>query len=356
MVADRLISRVRRRRSPVTAPNAVVVALGSRSSDALQERVALLTLALPVADVIEVDVEGTKSLVRQARQGAITYLLDVNRATGLAAVQLRRRRLTYVVDTGDDPRALAIAMGASRVVAHSRGFANTGILRGAKVIVCRGWYHQQWLAARTRAPVCWIPDTAPDWMYDCKFPPGDPRTVATFGTMHQPRRGQPVYGWEVVEIVAMSNDLRGIVIGRGPGLDTLRMQAERLGVVGRIEFSDGLSMRELIEKISGARYVTSLQSNDKAGWFRTTGKLPLALAARRVVVATAVGEAARILPEGLTLRPGPPRVLLDQIRRVISAGGPERWEDTAARLSEVYRRSAVADRLANFLMRGSDGA
>jgi hypothetical protein len=41
----------------------------------------------------------------------------------------------------------------------------------------------------------------------------------------------------------------------------------------------------------------STQTNDVVGWVRTTGKLPLYLAAGRYVLASRVGEAARVLPE-----------------------------------------------------------
>lgn len=331
-----------------------VLGLRSSSRSALQERIELLALALPLVDIIEVDVEGARSLIHQATEGATAYLLDVNRATVMAALKLHQKGLPYIVDTGDDPKALALAMGLPRIVAGSRGVANTSMLRWANLIVCRGWYHQKWLEARMRQPVYWVPDTAPDWIYDSDLPPGNPQTVATFGTMQLPRAGHQVYGWEVVELVAASKDLRGIIIGRGPGLDLLRLQAERQGSTERIEFFEAAPMRELIETISRARFVTSIQSNDKAGWFRTTGKLPLALASRRVVIATAVGEAARILPSELTLRPARRQALVDGIRHVISTGGPEGWDVTAAHLSEIYRRSTVADHLATFVKQASN--
>jgi hypothetical protein len=72
----------------------------------------------------------------------------------------------------------------------------------------------------------------------------------------------------------------------------------------------------------------STQSNDLAGQVRTTGKLPLYLACDRFVLASEVGEAARVLPQEMlvpyagTKDEQYPERLAERIRTL--AGQPER--------------------------------
>ena len=327
----------------------LVVALAARSEAALAERVALLR-AISVADVVVLREEADAArVVAAARAGAPVYLLDVNRPTTTLALRLRAARCRYVLDTGDDARALATASGMPAVVAAARGAADRAVVAGARGVVHRGWYHRPLLARWTRAPLHFAPDTAPDDLLDAPPPPGDEGVVATFGSTGAPHTGDRVYGWEVVDTVARTPGLRGVVVGRGPGLDALRARAARLGVADRVTFAGPLPLDRLVEALSGAAFLTSVQSDDRAGWVRTTGKLPLALAAGRVPVATRVGEAARVLPDRLLVPPAPDPALVVGVSTVVGAGTPDGWPATARALAEPYRRSAVARDLGVFL-------
>jgi glycosyltransferase involved in cell wall biosynthesis len=68
----------------------------------------------------------------------------------------------------------------------------------------------------------------------------------------------------------------------------------------------------------------STQTNDLPGQVRTTGKLPLYLAAGRYILASKVGEAARVLPEEMlveydgTVDRSYPARLADRIERLLA--------------------------------------
>jgi hypothetical protein len=327
----------------------VVVALAARSVPALAERLALLSGAVAPRVVVLRDRAGVAEVVAKARRGAPVYLLDVNRPTAEVALRLLAARRPYVLDTGDDAAALARGSGANAGVAAARGAADRLVVRGARAVVHRGFHHGPLLRSRTRAPLHFAPDTAPDDLLDSPPGPGDEGVVATFGSTGAPRAGDRVYGWEVVDVVAATPGLRGLVVGRGPGLDALRARALRLGVADRVTFCGPLPLPALVEAVGGAAFLTSVQSDDRAGWVRTTGKLPLALAARRVPVATRVGEAARVLPDRLLVPPAPDSALVAGAVDTVRAGTPEGWPQTAGALAETYRRSRVADGLRDFL-------
>ena len=64
-----------------------------------------------------------------------------------------------------------------------------------------------------------------------------------------------------------------------------------------MEFAGQVPYAELPGWLHRMDICLSTQTNDVVGWVRTTGKLPLYLAAGRFVLASRVGEAARVLPE-----------------------------------------------------------
>jgi hypothetical protein len=87
----------------------------------------------------------------------------------------------------------------------------------------------------------------------------------------------------------------------------------------RIEFPGRVPYDDLPAVLRGWHFALSTQSNDAVGKVRTTGKLPLYLAAGRFVLASDVGEAARILPPEMICRfegetdPHYPQRLADRI-------------------------------------------
>ena len=96
-----------------------------------------------------------------------------------------------------------------------------------------------------------------------------------------------------------------------------------LGVSERVKFVGRIESADLLPYLLAMDVCVSTQSNDTPGWVRTTGKLPLYLAAGRYVVATDVGEAHRVLPGVGCLLPYAgvrddehPRRLADHLRRL----------------------------------------
>jgi len=84
-------------------------------------------------------------------------------------------------------------------------------------------------------------------------------------------------------------------------VEHLRRLALRLGVADRVVIEDPLPGYAVYEQIRGFDIGLSTQTNDAVGQCRTTGKLVQYIAAGVYVLASRVGEAARILPERMTV-------------------------------------------------------
>src|SRR5439155_17871072 len=89
--------------------------------------------------------------------------------------------------------------------------------------------------------------------------------------------------------------VKGVVIGDGSGLPILRARCREYGIEDRVLFLGRLPYEELPRYLGLIDVCLSTQTNDLVGQVRTTGKLPLYLAAGRYVLASRVGEAARVL-------------------------------------------------------------
>jgi hypothetical protein len=110
---------------------------------------------------------------------------------------------------------------------------------------------------------------------------------------------------------------------------------------------DEMGMEELVGTMCAVRAITSYQGNNVGGWVRTTGKLPLALASGRALIANAVGEAALVLPRDWVYigeRSDAGRLTADRLSRLSGQAvcGEARY------LAETYRRSTVALGLVKF--------
>ena len=83
---------------------------------------------------------------------------------------------------------------------------------------------------------------------------------------------------------------------------------------------------DLPGRLAGFDLCLSTQTNDVVGSVRTTGKLPLYLAAGRFVLATRVGEAARVLPPAMLVEytgasdPDYPAKLAARVEALVAAG------------------------------------
>jgi hypothetical protein len=221
-----------------------------------------------------------------------------------------------VIDTGDAIGALAEAMGRS----PGWGASSPGRWSGSRSpprtrSSCGGSAHREWLAPRgIRATVI------PDGVDLAQFRPLDVRdlrarlglndrlTIGVLGSVVWNRKTGSCYGWELVELIGRLRDhpVAGILIGDGSGLEPLRRHARALGIEHRILFFGRRPYEELPRLINLIDVCLSTQTDDLPGRVRTTGKLPLYLACGRHVLASRVGEAARVLPEEmLVLMRGP---------------------------------------------------
>lgn len=236
----------------------------------------------------------------------VTWVIDLAVGGVVAAAWHRRSHPTRIIlDTGDAIEALARSMGRSAAgVALTRRLEQFG-LRTADRIVVRGTGHRDWL--RTLGFEATV---VPDGVETNRFAPRPvPELRAQLGldgflsigligsSVWSPRLGL-CYGWDLVELIGLLRDapVKAVMIGDGSGIAKLRDRAAALGVADRVMFTGRLPYQELPAWLSAMDVCLSTQTNDLPGQVRTTGKLPLYLAAGRYILASRVGEAALVLP------------------------------------------------------------
>lgn len=234
----------------------------------------------------------------------VTYVFDLAAAGVLAAGAYRVATGTpMIVDTGDAVVALGAALGRGPLGMAATRALEAFALRVSAHIVVRGTFHKELLARRgVRSTV--IPDGVTVVRFAPKEPvtPRDPRRPLTIGLVGSvvwvPAR-QTCYGGELVELLRQLRGrvpARGVVVGDGSGIEVLRRRAAEYGLADQIEFAGRVPYAELPERIRRFDVCLSTQTNDVIGHVRTTGKLPLYLAVGRFILASRVGEAARVLP------------------------------------------------------------
>ena len=110
-------------------------------------------------------------------------------------------------------------------------------------------------------------------------------------------------GWELLHAIALRPDLplHAVLIGDGPGIDELRRLARELGISDRLHVIGRVPYRSLAAYLAICDVCLLTQTNDPASWVRTTGKLPVYLAAGRYLLATRVGTAVDVLPDEMLL-------------------------------------------------------
>ena len=237
----------------------------------------------------------------------ICYVLDMA-ASGVAAAGVYRlvTGTPWYVDTGDAIVALGKALGRGPMAMFATRVLELFALRASSGVVVRGSYHKE-LLARRGITATFIPDGvdleqfAPPKDQKPKGPT-DPLVIGMVGSVVWSPVHQSCYGWELVEIVkqlqgTIGRPVRGIMVGDGSGLPRLKERCQQLGIEGLVEFAGQVPYAELPGWLHRMDICLSTQTNDVVGWVRTTGKLPLYLAAGRFVLASRVGEAARVLPE-----------------------------------------------------------
>ena len=112
---------------------------------------------------------------------------------------------------------------------------------------------------------------------------------------------QTCYGWDLVELMRLLRDepVAAVMIGGGSGIPVLQARCREYGLEGRVLFLGHTPYEQLPRYLNAMDVCLSTQSNDLVGQVRTTGKLPLYLACGRYVLASRVGEAARVLPDDM---------------------------------------------------------
>jgi glycosyltransferase involved in cell wall biosynthesis len=241
----------------------------------------------------------------------VVYVMDLAVAGVTATLRWRmRHRAAVVIDTGDAVTALARSTGRGPLaLAATAALEHVG-LRMADHVVVRGTRHQEMLNPRGHAST-----VIPDGVDLDAFAAVDPRpvreqlrladtfVVGLLGSCTWNPRLQIAYGWDIVEALAFLRDVpvTVLLIGDGSGIAHLRQRAAALGVIDRLRFAGRRPLSDLPALLSACDICLSTQTNDLVGQVRTTGKLPLYLACERFVLATAVGEAARVLPSEMLL-------------------------------------------------------
>ena len=266
----------------------------------------------------------------------VVYVMDLAVAGVAAALRWRlRHRVQVVVDTGDAITELARSAGRSPFALAATAVLERTGLACADHVVVRGTRHHELLTSEGRASTV-IPDGVDLHAFRAvdpaparaEFNTAGSFVVGLLGSCTWSPRLQIAYGWDIVEALAFLRDVpvTVLLIGDGSGVAHLQQRAAALGVTDRLRFTGRRPLSDLPGLLSACDVCLSTQTNDVVGNVRTTGKLPLYLACERFVLASAVGEAARVLPaqmllpyDGVVDRSYPQR-LAERIRELAPRG------------------------------------
>ncbi len=331
----------------------------ARRADALREHlapgIAFDVLAAP----------RMRTLLPRLRNSDLVYVIDPGRVGFPAAVAARVAGKRVVVEMGDAQAPLYRAAGRGAVAVAAGAAIDRLVVRYANAIVLRG----RGLADTFTIRVPWteIPDAVdtelfrPDVDGDLRGRLGIPAealVVGLVGSLHGETDSALVYGWDIVEALALVEHLPiwGLVVGGGSGLERLRVRARRLGVEGRLVLPGERPHSEMPAYIAAMDVCVSTQTNDPIGRGRTTAKLPEYLAADRFVLATAVGAAADVLPaemllafEGSCDSAHPGRLAARLTELWARRAELRRGAGTRTIALELYGYDVIAPRLAAFL-------
>jgi len=284
----------------------------------------------------------------------LVYLVDLGYPAVVASlIYQQSNSCPLVIETGDPLAELLWATGRVGPLGRLaiRRYEQL-VLRRADRVVVRGSGLKEYLAGLgvTRA------DTVPDGVDTMLFHPmdvpdlrhvldlDDCLSIGVVGSLNWSTRHQWGYGSELVQALVLLKDfpVRGVVVGDGPGRARLERQAAELGVRERITFVGHVPHNSLPPYINAMDICLSTQTNDSVGRSRTTAKLPLFLACGRFVLASRVGEAARVLPEGMLVEyhesfdAGYPVRLARRIEQLVR-------EPQLLRLGEQNRKIALSE-------------
>ena len=219
-------------------------------------------------------------------------------------------RIPWVLDTGDDIVALGAALGRTGLSLAATKWLDRLGERSAADIVVRGRTHCDLYRDRG-LQATWIPDgvdVAQFAVATNRSEPAEdvPLLLGVLGSSHWNGAGVPFYGLDLVDVVcelASGPDfpfsVRGLMIGDGSGIPILKQMLRDRGAEHLVTFLGRRDYDDLPALLTSMHICLSTQTDDNVGAVRTTGKLPLYLAAGRFVLASNVGEASRILPPSM---------------------------------------------------------
>jgi glycosyltransferase involved in cell wall biosynthesis len=241
---------------------------------------------------------------------ALTYVFDISYSGIVAAILCRLVfRNCLIVETGDAITELVRSTGSrGRVGLWLTGLLERFSFRAADRVVVRGSFHKELLARQGIDA-----DVIQDGVDTHRFTPadvGDLRkrygldgalTVGLVGSSVWSEKLHMCYGWELVEVLRLLKDkpVKGVMIGSGSGISHLKALCREYDIEGKIIFLGHVPYEKLALHLNLIDICLSTQTNDVVGKVRTTGKLPLYLAAGRYILASNVGEAARVLEKDM---------------------------------------------------------
>jgi glycosyltransferase involved in cell wall biosynthesis len=289
------------------------------------------------------------------------YVFDMAYSGVIAAgIYKTISRRGLIIDTGDCISALARSMGRGAVGVWLTQYLETLSLCAADRIVVRGSFHRDMLLENhIRA------ELIHDGVDIAQFAPGDVSqlrsrmgldgvlTVGMVGTSIWSGELRMCYGWELVETIRLLRDkpVKGIFIGGGSGIAYLKARCREYGIEDRIVFAGYVPYEKLPAYLNMIDVCLSTQTNDIVGRVRTTGKLPLYLAAGRYVLASRVGEAALVLPDEMlidyhgVIDPNYPVKLAERILNLLKRQWPFEPSVENLALARNFDYSVLAERV-----------
>lgn len=295
-------------------------------------------------------------------QPDIIYVMDIA-YTGIIAGWASKRltRCKLLIDTGDATHALAQSTGRySKTQLALIDWTEKLALQEADYLIVRGSYHQQFLAEQGVKHVDVVPDgldltkiqDVDGSFIKQKFGLEGSTVVGLIGHMVWSEQYEFCYGWDIIEAMAELKDLpvKALLVGDGDGRAKLEARVKELGLEDRFIFTGLIPYDELPKYLAAMDIGVSTQTNDLPGKVRTTGKLPLYLAYNLYVMATAVGEATKVLPNIGSLLPYEgvkdnqhPHRLAQEIRKVIETPS---LQDSAKSGRSIVKKFFDNDQLA----------
>jgi glycosyltransferase involved in cell wall biosynthesis len=242
---------------------------------------------------------------------AVCYVFDMA-FSGVLAAGFHRllSRCRVAVDTGDAIYELGRLTGRKPFALWLTKMLEGFSFSISDRIVVRSHPHQE-LLHRQGISAEVIPDGVDTRQFKPRAEPDFRRryklegftTIGLLGSLIWNPRSQTCYGSELLEVIDRLRDrpVKGVIIGDGSGLPILKKQFSEHGLDDRIVFLGRIAYDDLPPYLNLMDICLSTQTNDQAGQVRTTGKLPLYLACGRFVLASEVGEAARVLPAAMLI-------------------------------------------------------